>query len=203
MSVRIRLASAVVVAATLLGLVAADLWNAGMRSWWGSHSFTGDVISSLLVVGVTALIFDELIARRQRKVRAVSVAVQALIVYGQARRVYDAVVSSTTDEDRQSAGEDLRSLATMLLTAGPAFFDDPQARQFLEGVERLAGSVYRAFTATVSGPLHPATRERLEAEMTQLTGIANPLLSRIPTEEWALADRPGQAEAPSQAHGKN
>lgn len=194
MNARIRIASAVVVTATLLALVAGDLWNRGMRSWWSGHSLAGDVISSLLVVGVTALIFDELVARRQRKDRAVSVAVQALIVYGQPRRVYDGVLASANKDDRQSAGEDLRSLATMLLTAGPGFFDDPQARQFLERVERLAGSIYRAFTATAAGPLNPETREHLEAEMSHLSEVADPLVGRIPVEEWALADRPVQPE---------
>jgi hypothetical protein len=194
-SARLRIAASVAVAATLLVLVGGDLWNAGMRTWWARHSFTGDVISSLLVVGVTALIFDALIARRQRKDRSVTVAVQALIVYGQARRVYDAVLASTTDEERQSAGEDLRSLATMLLTASPAFFDDPEARQFLERVERLAGSIYRAFTVTATGAFDVATRERLAAEMALLAAVADPLVGRIPVEEWALADRPGQPAA--------
>ncbi|HEY5271835.1 MAG TPA: hypothetical protein VIJ34_01230 [Acidimicrobiales bacterium] len=148
MNARIRIASAAVVSSTLLALVAGELWDAADRTWWNRHSFTGDVVSSLLIVGVTALLFDELVARRQRKDRSVSVAVQVLIVYGQARRVYNAVVASADENDRTSAGEDLRSLANMLLTAGPGFFDDRQARQFLEQVERLAGSIYRAFTAT-------------------------------------------------------
>jgi hypothetical protein len=191
---RIRIASAVVVTATLLALVAADLWNAGMRSWWGRHSFVANVVSSLLIVGVSALIFDELVARRQRKARAVSVAVQALIVYGQARRVYDGVLKSTDEGDRTSAGEDLRSLATMLLTAAPGLFDDPQARLFLERVERLAGSIYRAFSANADGPLNSNTRKRLEAQMAELAAVADPLVGRIPVEEWALADRPDQPE---------
>jgi hypothetical protein len=200
-STRVRIAAAVVVTATLLGLVAGDLWNSGMRAWWSRHSFSGNVISSLLVVGVTALIFDELVARRQRKDRAVSVAVQALIVYGQARRAYDAVLASATEDDRHGAGEDLRSLATMLLTAGPGFFDDPQARQFLERVERLAGSIYRALTATTTGALDPDIHEHLRDEMAQLAAVADPLVGRIPLEEWALADRPGQTEPSVAAEG--
>jgi len=194
MNARIRIASAAVVSSTLLALVAGELWDAADRTWWNRHSFTGDVVSSLLIVGVTALLFDELVARRQGKDRSVSVAVQVLIVYGQARRVYNAVVASADEDDRTSAGEDLRSLANMLLTAGPGFFDDRQARQFLEQVERLAGSIYRAFTATAPGPLSADVRERLETEMTRLAGIADPIVARIPTPDWALADRPDQQE---------
>ena len=173
-----------------------------MRSWWSRHSFTGNVVSSLLIVGVTALIFDELVARRQRKARAVSVAVQAAIVYSQSRRVYDAVLASAEEDDRQNAGEDLRSLASMLLTAGPGFFDDPQARQFLEKVERLAGSIYRAFTTTTGGPLNPEIRELLSAEMTLVVAAAHPLVGRIPVEEWALSDQPEQPEDDSKGGGE-
>jgi hypothetical protein len=201
MNARIRIASAVLVSAGLLALVAGDLWDAAMRSWWSRHSFTGNVVSSLLIVGVTALIFDELVARRQRKARAVTVAVQAAIVYSQSRRVYDAVLASADEDDRQSAGEDLRILASMLLTAGPSLFDDPQARQFLEQVERLAGSVYRAFTTVTGAPLSPDVRARLKAEMDQVVAAATPLVGRIPVEEWALSDRPEQSENNSSSGG--
>jgi hypothetical protein len=191
---RARIASAVLVSAALLTLVAGDLWDTAMRSWWSRHSFTGNVVSSLLIVGVTALIFDELVARRQRKARSVSVAVQAAIVYGQSRRVYDAVLATSDDDDRKSAGEDLRNLAGMLLTAGPVLFDDPQARQFLTKVELLAGTIYRAFTTTTGGPVTPEVRERLKAEMTQLVEAANPLVGRIPVEEWEVPNSPEQPE---------
>jgi hypothetical protein len=200
---RIRIASAVFVSAALLALVAGDLWDEAMRSWWSRHSFTGNVVSSLLIVGVTALIFNELVARRQRKARAVSVAVQAAIVYSQSRRVYDAVLASSSEDDRQSAREDLRVLADMLLTAGPGFFDDPQARQFLEKVERLAGSIYRAFKTALGGPLSSDVSELLKAEMAQLVAAADPLVGRIPVEEWALSDRPEQSGNDSKGAGTN
>jgi hypothetical protein len=155
-----------------------------------------------LIVGVTALIFDELVARRQRKARAVSVAVQAAIVYSQSRRVYDAVLASADEDNRQSAGEDLRSLATMLLTAGPGFFDDPEARQFLDDVERLAGSIYRVFTTTTGSPLNADIRKRLKSEMAQVEAATHPLVGRIPVEEWALSDRPEQPENDSKSVGE-
>ncbi|MGA3219711.1 MAG: hypothetical protein ABSE77_11665 [Acidimicrobiales bacterium] len=79
---RLRRAAAVTTAGVLLGLVACDVWVAGVRAWWDRHSFTSCVVSSLLVLGVTVLIIDEVLARRQRRERAGPVAVQALIVYG-------------------------------------------------------------------------------------------------------------------------
>jgi hypothetical protein len=87
----LRWVAAAAIAATLLALVACEIWVTTVRAWWDRHSLTGDVVSSLLVVGATVLIFDEILARRQRKERAGSVAVQVLIVYGQAVRAYDAL----------------------------------------------------------------------------------------------------------------
>jgi hypothetical protein len=69
-----RLAAAGV-ALALLALVATDLWVKSARVWWDGHSLTGSVVSSLLVLAVTGLIVDEVVARRQRKERSVSVAV--------------------------------------------------------------------------------------------------------------------------------
>jgi uncharacterized protein (DUF2267 family) len=91
----------------------------------------------------------------------------------------------------------------MLLTAGPGFFDDPQARQFLEKVERLAGSIYRAFTTATGATLNPDISERLKAEMAQLVAAADPLVGRIPVEEWALSDPPEQPGNDSKGAGSN
>lgn len=186
MSGRIRIAAAVLVAATLLASIAGDLWDSAFRSWWAHHSLTGDMVSSLLVVGVTGLIFDELVARRQRKDRGLTVSVQALIVYNQTRRVYDATMANTDAEDRRETGEDLRSLANMLLTAGPSFFDDPQARQFLEQVERMAALIYRFFTSKSASSNAEDIRRRLKVEMEQLKTVSGPLIARIPGEEWSM-----------------
>ena len=58
-------------AVLLLALVASDLWIERARVWWDRHSLTSSVVSNLLVLAVTALIVDEVIARRQRQERAV------------------------------------------------------------------------------------------------------------------------------------
>jgi hypothetical protein len=61
---------AVAIASGLVAIVACDLWIASFRDWWDRHSLTGSIVSSLLVLGVTALIVDEILARRQRRERA-------------------------------------------------------------------------------------------------------------------------------------
>ena len=80
-----RRISAAALLAALLALVAGDVWIASFRAWWYHHSLTGSIVSSLLVLGVAGLIVDEIVARRQLRERATSVAVQAMILYGQAR----------------------------------------------------------------------------------------------------------------------
>ncbi|MGA2519972.1 MAG: hypothetical protein ABSG81_04035 [Acidimicrobiales bacterium] len=186
-----RRTAAAAVTVALLTLAACDLWVGSFRAWWNAHTLDASIVSSLLVVGVTALVVDELIARRQRNERAMSVAVQALIVYGQTHRAYDATTAQLRSEPVSDVADDLRSLGNMLLTASVSFFDDPVARQFLEQVERLMGSMLRALSsAGGDGGPDPAVTEHLTADMARLKTIATPLLARIPLAEWPMVDRP-------------
>jgi hypothetical protein len=139
-----RSVTAAAVATGLVVLVVCDLLIGSFQAWWDRHSLTASIVSSLLILATTALIFDEIIARRQRKDRAMSVAIQALIVYGQVRRSWNAVKSSAADgkgsgNGAGSALEEWKALANMLLTASPALFEDPEGRRFLEEVERFSG----------------------------------------------------------------
>jgi hypothetical protein len=180
---------AAAVALTLVGLIASDLAIGGFRTWWDRHSLTGSIVSSLLVLAVTGLIVDEVVARRQRRERASSVAVQGLIVFGQAERACDALTSNDMDDSRyKSAVEELRTLATMLLTASPILFDDPEARQFLEQVERFSVSMFRAAYASSGSTLSADNRERLKVERVRLKATVEPLLMRIPLQDRALLE---------------
>jgi hypothetical protein len=181
-------------ATTLLVLVACDLWVAGVRAWWDRHSLTGSVVSSLLVLAVAGLIVDEVVARRQRRARAVSVAVQGLIVYGQALRAYEAVTNSEVPNLRSSgAGDELRTLAGMLLTASPSLFDDPEARRFLDQVERFSVSMFRTLSASSGNVQGSDGRERLAAGMAQLKATVEPLVTRIPAEDRLVLEGSPQA----------
>jgi hypothetical protein len=201
----LRRAAAAVTAGTLMALVACDLWLGATRAWWARHSFTGDVVSSLLVLGVTALIFDEVVARRNRKERAVSVAVQGLIVYAQARRTYAAIAA--TAEPGEGAAEakangapaELQSLANMLLVASPALFDDPEARLFLEAVQRLTGSMYRALSAASISSLRRPGQDNLALlgpERSRVDARIKPLAARIPDQDRALFGEQSDLVAP-------
>jgi hypothetical protein len=179
--------AAVAITAILLALVVCDLEIARFREWWERHSLTGSILASLLVVGVTGLIFDELIARYQRRERASSVAVQALIVYSQARRAYDAVLASDEAELSDThVADEVRPLASMLLSASPSLFDDPVARVFLERVQQLMGAMVRTIAASPEARGDITTL--LADEMTQLQASVEPLRARLPAEYRSTID---------------
>ncbi len=199
--------AAAAVALTLVVLIASDLWITGFRSWWDGHSLTGSIVSNLLVLAVTALIVDEVVARRQRRERAVSVAVQGLIVFGQARRACRAILGADRDEPGTSAAAgEVRTLASMLLTASPSLFDDPEARRFLEEVEHFSVSMLRAVAPSSATALSAHSRERLTSELAQLQTTVAPLLARIPHKDRTLLEGPsddsggGEQAVRSSAH---
>jgi hypothetical protein len=175
----LRRLGAVLIACALIALVACDLILSGFRSWWDGHALTTSVVSSLLIVGATALIFDEVVAYRQRKDRAVAVAAQALIVYGQARAAYQAVMAS--DDSASGAPSELRDLASNLLVAAPSLFDDPVARVFLLQVDQLMAALYET-VAQAAGPPDATTRDRLTGLMTKAQQAYEPLLARFPSD---------------------
>jgi hypothetical protein len=185
----VRRVTAAFVTLTLLALVACDLWIGDFRLWWDRHSLTCSVISNLLVLAVAALIVDDVVARRQRRQRAVSVDVQGLIVYGQARRSYDAIKAvDPVAPDADGAADELRTLASMLLTASPSLFDDPVARRFLEQVERFSVSMLRTVSTAPGTTATSDGRDRLASEMSELHAAIDPLLARIPTKDRALLE---------------
>jgi len=129
-------------------------------------SLTGSIVANLVVWAVAALIVDEVVARRRRAERAVSVADQRLVVFGQARRAYDAVMRIGAEEAPSSgAPEELRTLANMLLTVSPNSFDDPEARRFFGYVQCLSISMFHAVTRSPGSARNKWDREHLEAEL--------------------------------------
>lgn len=170
----------------LVALVGCDLWVGAFRSWWDGHELTGSIVSSLLVLAVTALIIDEVVANRQRRERGVSVAVQGLIVYLQTRRAYEAVTAD--GQEPGASSEELRNLAGMLLTASSGLFDDPVARRFLEEAERLTGVMIRTVSKASDRALSADARRGLAEKMAQLKTAVEPLLARIPSEERSVLE---------------
>jgi hypothetical protein len=187
-----RLAAAGI-ALALIALVICDLSVQGFRVWFDDRSLTASIVSNLMVLGVTALIVDEVIARRQRHDRANSVAVQAIIVYDQAQRTYRALLAALDDggEPGNDVPDELRALANMLLTSSPSLFDDPEARLFLENVQRLTGVMFRASSSSLITHAERPGRQVLATAMERLHTSATPLTQRLSAGYRAAIDEPG------------
>jgi hypothetical protein len=180
----LRRLGAVAIASGLVAIVALDVCVPSFRDWWDRHSLTGSVVSSLLVLGVAAVILDEILARRQRRERATSVAVQGMILYAQAARAYAALTGTGTDEGESAGdlGEEMRSLANMILTASPNLFDDPQARVFLENLQRFGAEMVRTMRSGLSTGEPSDAGAQLAAAMSAVRTSRLPLLARLPTQ---------------------
>lgn len=180
------------VTVVLVSLVATDLWAPAIQRFWNRHSLTSSVVSGVLVLAVTALVVDEVIARRQRKERAVSVAVQALIVYGQARRVWHSIVADGGPDVAGEPSQELRTLAGMLLTASPSLFDDPDARLFLEATERFSAAAVQLLAAARREGTAAATGGPLASAMGQMQTAVSPMLARLPARDRDLLQGPSE-----------
>lgn len=169
----LRLATSATVSLALAAILVSDIFVRPARQWWGSHAAVTSVTSSLVVVAVSAVIVDAFIARRRQHERAVSVAVQATIVYEQAQRTYATIMSPV--HESAAALDEVRALSGMLLSASTVLFDDPPARAFLERVQRLTGLMFRFADDRQSG-LRP---EELTSEMAQVKACSAVLLKRL------------------------
>ncbi|HEX4258960.1 MAG TPA: hypothetical protein VH089_27980 [Streptosporangiaceae bacterium] len=180
----IRRIGALVIAAAIVFLIIYDVASGrGFSDWWAEHAITTSLVSDLLIVGATALIFDEVHAYRQRKARSVSVAAQSLIVYGQAREAYQAVTAVVSDPSvDDTVPDELRDLASNLLVASPSLFDDRDARDFLLQLDRLMASLYSAANGQSDRPDGIGRLDELANRMNQVQASFDPLVARFPTD---------------------
>jgi uncharacterized membrane protein YgcG len=179
----IRRLGAVVIAAAIVVLIVDDLTEQRFAHWWDTHAITTSLISDLLIVGATAFIFDEVVAYRQRKDRSLSVAAQALIVYGQAREAYQAVLANLSDPSSgNGVPDELRDLASNLLVASPSLFDDPDARDFLLQLDRLMAGLFAAASGRGDRPDGLGQTSALTQQMNQVQSSFRPLVARFPPD---------------------
>lgn len=176
-------------AISLVTLILLDVSATGFHDWWNRHSLTGSVVANLLVLAVAALAVDEVVARRLRREHSVSVAVQAAIVYRQARRAYDAFTAIEPEGIRpEEAYGEMRTMASMLLTASPSLYNDRATRAFLEHMERFLVLMFRAVPASAGGELSSENRARLASEISGLHSAVQPLRIRLPSADRSLLD---------------
>jgi hypothetical protein len=183
------LAAAVVTLLTGV-LVILDVTDAEIRRWWDGHALTTDTVSGLLVLLITLLVIDQVVSLRQVNARARAVAAQAAIIMTQAMRASRAVSQATAEgagpDDRDTAGDELRTYMMMLLVGAPVLIDVKVSRAFLEQAQVVAGEMARALGVTARS-LGPGTLAdaRLDDAVQQLRSASTPLLQVLDPETQA------------------
>jgi hypothetical protein len=161
-------------------LVVLDVSDGSVHRYWSGHSFTASVLSGLLVLLLTVLIVDRVTRVRHLRGQARAIAAQAALIVAQAKRTADAVTAtSPSAEDREAAGDELRTYAQMLLTSAPVLIDAARPRTFLETAQHVAAELYRALRAD------EATKAPVDEALGQLRAAAAPLLSALDREQRA------------------
>jgi hypothetical protein len=180
-------------------LVVLDVADSSVSHWWAEHAFTASIVSGILVLAVTVLIVDRVVSRRQIRDRSRAIAAQAAILMSQATRATRAVISSLNGEgDRDAAGEELRTYATMLLIGAPLLIDAQLSRVFLEEAQALAGELARSLGLTRGAEATDELRGRLDAAVQRLRAASRPLLTLLdPAQRYAVTgdDEPPPAAA--------
>jgi hypothetical protein len=182
--------AAIVVTLLAAVLVVLDINDEAMRRWWDGHAITTDTVSGLLVLMITLLVVDQVVSLRQINDRARAVAAQAAIVMTQAMRASQAVSQATATgakpEDRDTAGDELRTYMMMLLVAAPVLIDVRVSRAFLEQAQLVAAEMARALGVRARS-LKPGTLAdaRLDDAVQQLRCASTPLLQVLDPETQA------------------
>lgn len=183
----------ILIAATLVIL---DLADRSVGHFWDRHTFTSSVLAGLLVLLVTVLIADRVVTNRQLKNRSRAVAAEVAVILGQASRASQEVVGVLKGEgDSDTAGEDLRTYATMLLVAAPLLIDADVSRHFLEDAQKVAAQMFRCLRTPSDRDRSPAKHDphadadRLTRAVDELRTKYRPLLSDLRGGEQQTAER--------------
>lgn len=176
------------VTALAVALVTLDIANRSVRRFWGTHALTADTVAGLLVLGLTVVVVNQVLTRREFAARSRVVAAQAGFVLGQARRCVQAVRSLQSGEgDRDAAVDASRSYSLMLMVAAPVLIDSPVARTFLDQAQRLAAELARILTPSEdAGPSLSDNVGGLDEAIDHLRAGAAPLLDILTSSERSV-----------------
>jgi hypothetical protein len=173
---------ALIVMAITAVLVFLDLTDRAVHRYWTQHSFSSSVLSGLLVLLLTVLVVDRVNQMRQLRNQSRAIGAQAAIIVAQATRAANAITSaSPSAEDREAAGDELRTYAQMLLVSAPVLIGADIPRRFLESAQHLAGQLFRA---TRQAGDKPVAKEGLDAGIAQLRADAAPLLKALNRQQF-------------------
>jgi hypothetical protein len=177
----------IALAVVTIGLVITDVTMRTMRRFWEGHPLTVDIVAGLLVLGLTVLVVDQVLTRRQMADRSRVVAAQAGIVVAQARRTVTAIRSAANGTGEESAASDeMRTYFVMLLVGAPVLIESPVARRFLEQAQHLAGEMARVRPSHNRGVRRDRGSGDLDSAVEGLRAAAAPLLAVLNADERAV-----------------
>jgi hypothetical protein len=178
------------VTALAVALVILDIVDRGVRRFWATHALTTDAVAGLMVLGLTVLVVNQVLSRREYSARSRVVAAQAGFVLAQARRCVQAVRSLQSGAgERDAAVDAARSYSLMLMVAAPVLIDSPVARTFLDQAQRLAGEVARVLApADGAGPSLSNYPGGLDEAIDHLRAAAAPLVGVLTTGELSVVE---------------
>ncbi len=176
------------VTALAVALVILDIADRSVRRFWETHSLTADTVAGLMVLGLTVLVVNQVLSRRQFAARSRVIAAQVGFVLGQARRCVEAVRALQRGEgDRDAAIDQARSYSLMLMVAAPVLIDSSVARAFLDQAQRLAGEVAHILAPSEqTGPHVSDCPGGLDEAITNLRAAAAPLLNVLTSSDRSL-----------------
>lgn len=178
---------AAAVMAVVLGLIALDVLDDSVNSWFDGHSFTTDAVSTLLGLAVAALVIDRVAEARSMSARSRVVAVQAAAIAAQARRSIAAFAAARdSGAELNSAAEELRTLTAMTLVSTPVLMDVPETRVFLEETQRLAGTLAQTVQAARAGAVSDELTDALDRAAARVREAVRPLLAMLESGERAV-----------------
>jgi hypothetical protein len=171
---------AVVTTAAFVVAVVTDATLPSVNAWWNRHALLGSFVASVLILGITVQVVDQVTARRRVKDRERVAAVQALIVFGQAQRTVNVLLGPVDERRTGDPAGEAQALASMILTASPALFEDPTARAFMEDVERFTTLLLRTMRHSRGHDgTSDADRAKVKEANDKLKLAVQPLLTRL------------------------
>ena len=167
-------------------LVVLDITVGAVHRWGATHSITVDTVCGVLIVLITVLVINQVLARRSLDDRKRAIAAQAAILSAQAARTVRTTRDALTggEEEEENARDELRSYMTMLLIAAPLLIDASTPRVFLEEAQTLAGQLARTLSKLHDDDFDPTVAgARLDDAVAAVRAVASPLVAVLTADQ--------------------
>ncbi len=172
--------AAAAVAGILVLLSGLDLADRSFGRWAADRPFFTATFTGVLVLLVTVLIVDRLVARRDEKDQSRAVAAQATIVMAEGARATAALDEAVNGRgNRPGAEDEVKTYLTILSMATPVLLAPHFSRGFLESAQALGADLTIALAEPAPSP---ETRRRLNAAVDRLRTESTPLLDFLDPE---------------------